>query len=210
MGPLQWGDVPTAVAAVFAGGAAWFAYQTIKSQRQQIGEQRQFIGEQLGFMAEQRQNLELERVELRAAAEDRRWAQARQVRMYPNKAGWEPDGRGGGIATNDHWVVTVDNNSDAPIHQVDVRFGTAYRAAEACEWPVNRRYGDRAVSPGEPLPRPVFLLGPAKGARFTSPVWSAATAHNNRPTLFFMDDSGVQWSLDSDGKLEETPADGTS
>ncbi|MGP4090744.1 hypothetical protein [Streptomyces sp. KR55] len=65
MGLLDWGDVPTWIGGAGALGAAWFAYQTITSQRQQIGEQREFIAEQSRFMAEQKQNLELERVELR-------------------------------------------------------------------------------------------------------------------------------------------------
>lgn len=54
MGPLQWGDVPTWVGGTGALAAAWYAYQTITSQRQQIGEQRDFIAEQTRFMDEQR------------------------------------------------------------------------------------------------------------------------------------------------------------
>lgn len=103
---MQWGDVPTWGAAVFAGGAAWFAYQTIKSQRQQIGEQRQFI-------AAQSANLALERTELRAAAEDRKWSQARQIRMHHHEAGAATDGEANTVGA-DHWVVTVQNASELP------------------------------------------------------------------------------------------------
>ncbi|MET8810292.1 hypothetical protein [Streptomyces sp. NPDC004546] len=34
-------------------------------------------------------------------------------------------------------------------------------------------------------------------------MWPEVTAHNNRPTLYFTDDNGVRWALDSYGKLEE-------
>lgn len=203
MGPLQWGDVPTALGTFCAGGAAWFAYQTIKSQRQQIGEQRQFIGEQLQFMAEQQQNLVLEREELRAAAEDRRWDQARRVDVSHMKAAGEPDGQGGAVI--DHWLVVVVNRSDAPVHQVDVRFGTAYTASEVHDW--NPRRGHPTYEPGERVVAPVHLLGPGRAVRFASQRWSSATVHNNRPTVYFTDDAGVRWSRDSRGKLEEVPAD---
>jgi len=204
VGPLQWGDVPTAVAAVFAGGAAWFAYQTIKSQRQQIGEQREFIGEQLGFMAEQRQNLELERAELRAAAEYRRWAQARQIAMHHRRTGRDSEGHG--------WAVTVQNPTDAPVRHVEVRFGSAYLASEAFDWPAfDPEPRDLRVIPrGDTYSLPLDLLGPGRAARFISQRWTSAIAHNNRPTLYFTDDAGARWSLDSYGKLEEMPSDDPS
>jgi hypothetical protein len=200
---LHWGDVPTAVAALFAGGAAWFAYQTIKSQRQQIGEQRQFIGEQLRFMADQRQNLELERAELRAVAEDRRCAQARQVAMHERQVGSDSDGHG--------WVVTVQNPTDTALHDVEIHFGSAYRADRAFAWPPFDHNPMNPTDTGdELLPIPVHLLGARRAVRFASQRWTSATAHNNRPTLFFTDDAGVRWSLDSYGELDEAPGDDRS
>ncbi|MET8011573.1 hypothetical protein ABZU86_09785 [Streptomyces sp. NPDC005271] len=195
MGPVQWGDVPTWVAAIFAGGAAWFAYQTIKSQRQQIAEQRQFI-------ADQSTNLQLERSALHAAAEDRKWSQARQIRMHHRQVGATTDGQGNAVGP-DHWEVTVQNSSEAPVHEVDVRFGTAYLAAEVYEVPPSAVHGP---NPGERTTRPLHLLGAGRVVRFVSQHWSAATVHNNRPQLLFTDDNGVQWALDSYGKLEEAPA----
>ncbi|MCC5032898.1 hypothetical protein DMH02_006550 [Streptomyces sp. WAC 00631] len=197
--PVQWGDVPTWIAAIFAGGAAWFAYQTIKSQRKQIAEQRQFI-------AEQSENLALERSELRAVGEDRKWAQARQIHMRQRKAGAVTDGQGNAVGSN-HWVVTVQNSSDSPIHDIDVRFGTAYLAAEVYEIPPSAIQGP---NPGERRGRPLHLLGPGRLARFLSQRWSAATLHNNRPHLFFTDGNGVRWAIDSYGKLEEASTDGAS
>ncbi|MFJ2392839.1 hypothetical protein ACIOTI_08835 [Streptomyces sp. NPDC087843] len=198
MGPLQWGDVPTAVGALFAGGAAWFAFQTIKSQRQQIGEQRQFIGEQLRFMAEQQENLTLERAELRAAADDRKWAQARRLEMSHMEAPGTTDGQGRAVV--DHWLVVLVNKSDAPVHQVDVRFGTAYTSSEVHDW--NPLRSSPTYEPGERLVAPVHLVGPGRAVRFASQQWSSATVHNNRPTVYFTDDSGIRWSLDSYGKLD--------
>ncbi|MEH0428832.1 hypothetical protein QBB34_21355 [Streptomyces stelliscabiei] len=204
MGPLDWGDVPTWIGGAGALAAGWFAYQTIKSQRQQLDEQRQFIGEQSRFMAEQQQNLQLERAELRAAAEDRKHAQARQVHMRHHTSGGADDGAGGRVGY-DHWVVVATNRSDAPLHNVEVRFGTAYIAIEVYEWPADRQPRDRAASRGERWTPPVHLLGPGRAALFTSQRWPEATVDNNRPTLFFTDDGGVRWSLDSYGKLEEAP-----
>lgn len=192
MGPLQWGDVPTWIGGTGALVAAWYAYQTITSQRQQIGEQRDFIAEQTRFMDEQRQNLELERAELRAAAEDRRWAQARQIGMgqlmlAAGNRGW-------------FWRVTVHNKSEAPVHDLQVKFGDAYVAAEVCELsPTGGR--------GEARTLPLYILGSRRGAMFESQGWEESTAHNNRPTLHFTDDAGVRWSLDSYGKLQEAPDD---
>jgi hypothetical protein len=198
VGPLEWGDVPTWVGGAGALAAAWYAFQTITSQRQQIGEQREFISEQMRFMEEQRQNLELERAELRAVAEDRRWAQARQVAMHQRRIGSDTQGYG--------WVVTVQNPSDSPLHSVEVHFGSAYRAARAFTWPPFEHNPQNPTDRGgEPLPIPVYLLGPRRAARFSSQYWTSATAHNSRPTLFFTDDAGVRWSLDSYGKLEEVP-----
>ncbi|MGW3442189.1 hypothetical protein [Streptomyces sp. NPDC001076] len=199
MGPLQWGDVPTWVASGFAGAAALFAYQTIKSQRQQIGEQRNFIAEQSQFMAEQQQNLELERVELRAVASDRRVAQARRVVM---SSGMLSSTWVGGVAgPEDRWKAIVNNYSEAPVYNVEVRFGSAYSADEAHEY----LRGNPAAK-GERLPLPVNLLGPNRAALILSPAWSPEATHNHRPTLYFTDDNGVRWSLDSYGKLEEAPA----
>ncbi|MFD7884079.1 hypothetical protein ACFV3N_16770 [Streptomyces bauhiniae] len=202
MGSVQWGDVPTWVASVFAGAAALFAYQTITSQRQQIGEQQEFIAEQTRFMGEQQQNLEMERAELRAAAEDRRTAQAKGVDMHARKAGASTDGQGQ-ATPDDHWVVTVVNDSDAPIRQVEVRFGDAYNSAEVYEW--NKRWNPEAHVRGDTLMQLVDLIGPGRTVRFQSPHYSHQTVHNNPPTLYFTDDGGARWALDSRGDLKETP-----
>lgn len=197
---MNWGDAPTWLAAVFAGGAALFAYQTIRSQREQIGEQRQFI-------AEQSATLELERAELRAAAEDRKWAQARQLRMHHHKAiSRHIDGIAG---EEDHWIVTILNTSDAPVHGIEVRFGTAYVAVEVYELAPSATH-NLGAQLGDRLAAPVHLLGPGRAVRFKSQLWPASTLHNNRPSVTFTDDSGVRWTLDSYGKLEETPANGAS
>ncbi|MEY2244688.1 hypothetical protein AB8A21_17545 [Streptomyces sp. BF23-18] len=204
MGPLQWGDVPTWVASVFAGVVAAFAYQTIKSQREQIGEQQEFIAEQTRFMDDQRQNLEMERVELRAVAEERRLTQARRVRMHHVKAGGGTDGQG--VTTpHDHWRVIVVNESDAPIRQVEVRFGTVYLASEVHEW--NIRRVDPMGPPDERTMAPVPLLGSQRALLFTSQQWPSASVHNNRPVLHFTDVNGVRWSLDTKVDLQEGSGD---
>ncbi|MGD1224982.1 hypothetical protein AB9Q10_41940 [Streptomyces krungchingensis] len=204
------GDLATWVGSTFAAIAAGATLWTLKSQRDQIGEQRTFIGEQRAFMAEQSATLALEREELRAVAEDRKWAQARQVQMHQRMAGGQADGMGGLTGGPDHWIVTVTNSSDAPVHALEVRFGTAYLADEVYEWPLHAHPSDRAVRVEDRLAHPVHLLGPGRAARFISQRWTATTAHNSRPSVTFADDSGIRWTLDSHGKLAEAPADNGS
>ncbi|CAL9597489.1 hypothetical protein AB0P07_11845 [Streptomyces sp. NPDC085944] len=186
------GDLATWVGSSFAAVAAGATLWTLKSQRDQIGEQRQFI-------AEQSENLALERAELRAAALARREAQAKQVYMYhrTGNSEWGDDD-----ATSDCWLVSVRNDSDAPVHALDVRFGETYLAAEVYDIPPT---AVRGPNHGTRRARPVELLGPRRAVRFDSQEWPRAVAHNHRPTLFFTDDGGVRWSLDWQGKLEEVP-----
>ncbi|MFD5656936.1 hypothetical protein [Streptomyces hirsutus] len=194
MSAIDWGDAPTWLGVVFAAAAAGAAVWTLASQRAQIREQREFI-------AVQSANLALEREELRAAAEARREAQAKQAYMHQQMEGceWGDDGD----VVPDHWVVSVQNRSDTPLHDLELRFGTAYLASEVHDLPPTALHGPNE---GERRELPVAILGPGRALRFRSQCWSRATVHNNRPTLFFTDGNGLRWQLDSHGKLEEAPA----
>ncbi|MFI7394029.1 hypothetical protein [Streptomyces tendae] len=203
MGPADWGDVPTWIGGAGALAAGWFAYQTIKSQREQIGEQQAFIAEQTQFMDDQRQNLELERAGLRAAAEERRVSQARQIKRSFDTWGGHGDDVYGPTGYS-AWRVEVRNNSADPVHDVTVKFGESYTPASARE---NEGFhhpdgGRRSV--------PVELIPAGHTVVFESPHWEEATVDNNRPVLLFTDAAGVRWRHDSYGKLEEVPADGAS
>lgn len=187
MSSIDWGDAPTWIAAVFAGGAALFAGLTIRSQRQQIAEQRAFIGEQS-------QNLALERAELQAAKEARRWAQAKQIEMRFATRSSGPDSEG--ISRGyEGWLVTVTNRSDEPARNLLVRFGDTYNATSATE--IDSEYlpghGRRGV--------PLDVLGPGRAACFESPRWQEATVDNNRPALQFTDAAGAVWRRDEHGVL---------
>ncbi|MER6235942.1 hypothetical protein ABT185_07680 [Streptomyces clavifer] len=188
MSLVDLGDVPTWIAAVFAGGAALFAGLTIRSQRQQITEQREFIGEQSA-------NLTLERAELRAAQEERKWAQAKQVVMTFRTAGFTEQDGAGGLIGYDRWDVHVVNGSDEPVRDVLVRFGDTYNAVEAVE--MDSRHlpdeGRRGV--------PVAVMGPGRDVLFSSPRWAEATVDNNRPAVQFTDAAGAVWCLDQQGVL---------
>lgn len=167
---------------------------TLASQRRQISEQREFIGEQSATLA-------LERAALSAAAEDRKWEQARQVGMRQEKHGSGSTAYVAGRPVSGwYWVVTVTNSSDAPLRQLEMGFGTAYVATEVHEEAVIPTQSDERRT--HPLP----LLGPNRQARFYSPRWPEATVENNRPRLIFTDDSGRRWTLDSFGSLAEAPA----
>lgn len=197
MGVLDWGDVPTWIGGAGAIAAGWFAFQTITSQRQQIGEQREFIAEQTRFMEEQRRNLQLERAELSAAAEERRWAQAKLIKMVPRYSrnlrqmarDAEPE---------DQWIVGVNNKSDAPVHDVDVLFGL--RHAETVHVLANHP-DDTDLPQSRPLP----VLGAGRVARFRS---AHPLSFNLKPRLFFTDSDGHRWSLDYYGVLTEAPSNG--
>ncbi|MEW2451211.1 hypothetical protein AB0896_27260 [Streptomyces parvulus] len=174
-------------AAIAAGATLW----TLKSQRDQIGEQRRFIGEQSRTLA-------LERAELRAVAEDRRVSQARQVSMQQHRSS---DGAGG-----EYWLVQVINGSDAPIHDLNVRFGDTYLPTET------REVTEIATNVLQSMIRdtwvhPLALLGAGRAVRFQSQAFRPQVAHNSRPSLKFRDDNGLHWALDVLGKLLEVPPD---
>ncbi|MEU2780550.1 hypothetical protein [Streptomyces sp. NPDC007110] len=191
MNGIDWGDVPTWLGAVFAAGAAAAAVWTLASQRVQIREQRQFI-------AEQAQNLSLERAELRAAAEDRRWSQARQVLMQGLQLS---HGSGGQF-----WKVQVVNRSDAPIRDLHVRFGDAYLPSETHEVRTAASNLLRSVI-GETWSHPLHSLGAGRAVIFDSQAFQPHTAHNSRPSLKFTDDNGIRWKLDHHGVLTESSDD---
>jgi len=180
---IDWGDAPTWVGAAFAAAAAWAAYKTLRSQQKQIKEQQDFI-------ERQQEVLSLERAELLAVAEDRKRAQAAQIRMEPHKSGGRDDGMGG-FEGYDHWFVLVRNDSDAPVRDVLVRFGEAYNASRATDFD------------GNPWSVPVPLLGAERVAFFYSSRWPEASVDNNRPHVYFTDEAGVRWHLDEHGALEE-------
>ena len=185
MSGIDWGDAPTWVAGAFAAAAAFYTRGMLKSQRQQIEEQRAFI-------AEQSTNLELERAELRAQADERRHGQARLVKMDTH---WEPL-HSGDSTLGAFWTVFVESRSSEPLRDVTVRFGGAYNPAAAFDNRDNRR-----------APVPLPLLGPHREYRFTSQ--QSAGMENNRPVLFFTDNAGVRWRLDEHGELSEVPPEAT-
>ncbi|MFF8412840.1 hypothetical protein [Streptomyces omiyaensis] len=166
---------------------------TLRSQQRQLREQQQFIGEQS-------QNLQLERAELLAAAEDRRTAQARKANMVFNVVGEGNDGSGRPTAY-DHWGVYFQNGSDEAFFNVTVRFGDAYLAASVVEQSAMEHpdHGRRTL--------PVDQLGAHRALTFESPRWPEATVDNNYPTAYFTDASGQRWKLDRHMTLTPQPDD---
>lgn len=186
MGVPEWlGDMPTWIGAGGAIGAAWFAYQTITSQRQQIGEQQAFIAEQTRFMNEQRENLRLERLALEADADDRLRAQASQVAFYPNRemVGTRP-------TREMRWSVDLINQSSEPIRDVRVSFGLLALAwAEA----PGLREGEASVP----------VLGAGAMARFYSQTVDESEIERYPPVAHFTDNANVPWQRDTVGNLTE-------
>ncbi|GAA2448580.1 hypothetical protein GCM10010405_34920 [Streptomyces macrosporus] len=177
--------------AVFAALAAAAAVWTLKSQRDQIDEQREFI-------RQQSENLALERVELRAAAQDRKVAQARRVKMsvaefcghvfVPELGKLRGAGRLG---------VEVLNGSDAPIRSVQVYFGDLPAGPRALR--VRKEGGFPEWSEVTPVP----LIGAGKAYAYVSITMTPQESRENPPVVHFTDDDGVRWSLDYHGSLEE-------
>ncbi|CAM5330453.1 hypothetical protein SALBM311S_05777 [Streptomyces alboniger] len=191
------GDLATWVGSSFAAIAAGATIWTLKSQRDQIDEQRQFI-------AEQSATLVLERAELRAAAHDRKIAQARQVEMTVNlwaQSGVPADANGEPIP--DTFRIEVRNLSIEPIHEVTVRFGEqeAHEASAAVETDLIRR-GLTVVADGPRLNVPVPLVGAGRIYLFTSGTL-LADVDRHRPALLFTDNAGVRWRLNEHGDLRE-------
>ncbi|CAL9302853.1 hypothetical protein [Streptomyces sp. SudanB91_2054] len=207
MGPADLGDVPTWLGGAGALTAGWFAYQTIRSQRQQIGEQRAFIAEQMRFMNDQRQNLELERAALRATAEERKRAQAKQIHM--DSASWRTESVSGPedaleVALRGRCVLS--NRSDEPVADLEVRIGE-HAATEVYDWEEGRNY-QRGTRHEEPVVR---RLAPRRAILCLSPVVTRETVdRNSEITVRFTDANGVRWSLNPTGDLEEVSADGAS
>ncbi|MGC5000115.1 hypothetical protein [Streptomyces sp. DT195] len=191
------GDLATWVGSSFAAIAAGATIWTLKSQRDQIDEQRQFIAEQSSTLA-------LERAELRAAAYDRKVAQARQVEMTVKlwaQSGAPADANGEPIP--DTFRIEVRNLSVEPIHEVAVRFGEheALQASAAAEIDLLRR-GLTVVADGPRLNVPVPLVGAGRIYLFTSdPLLAEIDRH--RPALLFTDNAGVRWRLNEHGDLRE-------
>ncbi|MFE7388371.1 hypothetical protein [Streptomyces sp. NPDC057582] len=191
MSSVDWGDAPTWIAAIFAGGAALFAGMTIRSQRQQIDEQRAFIGEQSA-------NLLLERELLRAQADDRRRAQARAVTMFSRQVYTTEE-----ADFADVWQVWVSNPTDEPITDVWVRFGDTYTALNAST------LNDLEQPVGSPRGVPVDVVGPHRRFRFDSSRLPETALENHPPVLLFKDAAGVRWRLDQRGVVEEIGDDVT-
>ncbi|MEI5522523.1 hypothetical protein WB388_18130 [Streptomyces brasiliscabiei] len=173
--------------------------KTLLSQQQQIKEQREFIGDQRAFMAEQSSTLALERTELQAQAAERRVMQARSVEMRFETAGSTGRDERGHDTGYNRWDVTVSNNSDAPIHNVIVRFGETYNAGSAVEIEaLHLPDGGRRVVP-------VHLIGGRRSVLFASGSWTEDVVDRNRPSLYFTDDAGIRWRRDESGDLKEQP-----
>jgi len=191
MGEIDWGDAPTWLAGVFAAFAAYYTRGTLKSQQKQIDEQRTFIGEQA-------HNLHLERQALLAAAEDRRWEQARQVHfralVTKSKGGTGPGGVR--LRSTAVWVGVVTNSSQAPISNVRVTFG-----------------GEAAVSVMQEKP----IYESLTGEGCTIPSGGLCTFESERgeqefldacePILTFTDIRGVTWHMDRFDKI--SPIEGS-
>lgn len=197
---IDWGDAPTWVAAVFAGGAAWFAGWTWTSQRKQLGllqeqveEQSSFIAEQRQFMSEQAENLQLERIQLRSVNDVQRRKQAKTIRVDAVHT-WAGGGRD---PEAEFWEVIIRNGGTEPVYDLTVIY-----EGQSLNQSV-RPYGGVAAEPGTP---PIRVLPAGEALRFKTDHHDRGTIGDAFPTAYFTDAQGVRWGIDRHGKLaEETP-----
>ncbi|WP_262702241.1 MULTISPECIES: hypothetical protein [Streptomyces] len=179
---IDWGDAPTWVGTGFAALAAGAAVWTLASQRRQIGEQREFI-------AEQSANLALEREELRAAAEERRWGQARQIVLNAVVT----KGESGLTATATAvWVALVRNASSVSIRNVEMRFGGESPAQTTQEKPAYE------VDIGHDVTIATGAL-----YSFESTRGDDEYLRQHPPVMHFEDVHGRRWQLDRFGALTD-------
>ncbi|MEU1478904.1 hypothetical protein [Streptomyces sp. NPDC005760] len=169
-----WGDVPTALAAVFTAFAAVAAWKTLGSQRKQIREQQAFI-------AEQSVNLALERQELRAVAQERREAQARRI-VYEVTPPY----------------VKVLNQSGDPITDVRCVEG----GQQAVRAVASEAGGVAAALIAEQMlereQAHIDVLGAGRLGWF-----QRRSGPSGGVEVFFTDRDGVRWRLDSNRTLQE-------
>lgn len=182
MNGIDWGDAPTWIAGAFAALAAFYARSTLRSQQNQIAEQRSFI-------AEQSANLQLERQALSADLDDRRSAQARQVRLKHMAHGAELNMDSGQMEGASQWYLTVANESDAPLYGLSVTFNDL-----PATW---------VQSPGRAGAQPLRILARGMQAEFQSPVFESTELSGARGVVTFKDDQGVSWRMRADEQLEE-------
>ncbi|MEU7428382.1 hypothetical protein [Streptomyces sp. NPDC040750] len=161
---------------LFAGVAAYGAMATLRSQKRQIKEQRQFIADQSSV-------LELQRHELSAVKEGRRWEQARKV-----SCGYAAS-RGNEI----QWL-SVANRSSAPVYGVNVLWGG--RHVNSTKVVVSRFTGGRT-----PATSPVECLNSLEEALFKPPTGGI------RADIYFTDDAGQRWHMDAAGGLVSATQD---
>lgn len=188
---IDWGDAPTwcgVVAATAAGVFAALSFlklrEQVADQRQALDEQRTFIADQRALMADQAATMAAERAELAAAADARKAEQARKVVMTIERV---PDA----------FMAYVTNNSDGPLRDVTVKFGT-YHASHAVE--SNISVGG-ALTRGPQRNAPVDVVGAGRRFAFVLSRLSETTLANSRPVLTFKDEAGVGWRLDEHGLL---------
>jgi hypothetical protein len=194
---LDWGDVPTWGATIFAGAAAWAAYRTLKSQRDQIKEQREYIAAQEGVLA-------LQRDDLLADAAERRVAQARQIKLHAELT----VSRESIVAHTDlqrvrpldTWRVTISNESPDPVREVNVIYGRADQSLEAYETTLGKH------TTNGPSLLPISVIGPGRRFECRSSTIPATIVKSRRPTATFTDASGRRWRLEDAGTLTELPS----
>ncbi|MEV6395573.1 hypothetical protein AB0M39_12475 [Streptomyces sp. NPDC051907] len=198
---INWGDVPTWFGAIFAGAAAAGAIWTLASQRQQIGEQRTFIDEQITFMSDQRAFIErqsevlaLQESELVALADERAVAQARRVSMLAvMRVG--PEELYAGIENHRCWEVTIANDSDEAIRDVNVRCDP-YNADAVWDFTPGRTDDGNPRRVGAPVP----VIGPGRKFSFFITPGVSTRIGNYPPVLTFTDANGRRWQMDQSGE----------
>lgn len=113
--------IATAVLAVFAIVTAWYARRAYRAQSGQLEDQRKLNEQQTPV-------LELQATELRESLEERKRqaerllrAQASRVFITESKTGPLADGTGQWV-TSPSVAATVQNSSDLPVYQVEIRW----------------------------------------------------------------------------------------
>jgi hypothetical protein len=200
---VQLGDLPTWLAAIGAGIAAWFAFGQLRALRNQNRIQQQELDQQAHDLARveetQRKQTELLDLEIR----DRRAAQARLITVDRFVERWnEPDST---IQDGYALYLRVTNNSPGAISNLDAFF------AQPGEVPRRGLYSlTVARTPAEARRNrsqrgqvPVTRLDPGTIVSLIGPTYGHQAAHHTNGELRFIDSDGRRWKLDHTGRLTD-------
>jgi hypothetical protein len=208
---IDFGDLPTWLAAIGAFIAAVFAFGQLKALRRQNRLQQSQLNSQAADLDRlretQRKQAELLDLDIR----DRRASQARRVEVRQDVVPWQDPGSG--VKNGFARILRVTNHSPGSINSVDGFFelpGYPKRRATFSAAPQVTQRGTVQSVPGD-RPEvdavPITRLEPNETIDLIGPMHSEDNARDTHAELFFTDSDVRRWKIDHKGQLTEVIED---